>query len=288
MTLEQYIMKRKDEDGIDEFDKSKRSENIRICVNYIFEYFDNYLDSAEENAQSIFDNQKIEKYRKQLADYDPKVRNWLVSLYTAHGKYMNRHLEKLISDKYFLLYSEEPEFRSLAYKITSEVSTKFDFMRSQSEAIYDFIKERHRLESDWHEEYDEANINEEIDAWIRDTYEKHSVNIHAFCEGYIDWFFDHPEAWPKGSKKKSERYNRYIEYRKNGQKISEYLLWDYDMRCAVDPFGINRLYRDMPKKSFVKNRKKDLLVVLSFWAYKYTGDHDFWDEYTRNLELYNA
>ena len=26
MTLEQYIMKRKDEDGIDEFDKSKRSE----------------------------------------------------------------------------------------------------------------------------------------------------------------------------------------------------------------------------------------------------------------------
>ena len=37
MKLEEYILKRKMEDGINEFDKDKRAENTKICVNYVFE-----------------------------------------------------------------------------------------------------------------------------------------------------------------------------------------------------------------------------------------------------------
>ena len=48
MTLEQYILQRKKEDGLNEYNLSKRSENIRICVNYIFEYFDNYLENSPD------------------------------------------------------------------------------------------------------------------------------------------------------------------------------------------------------------------------------------------------
>ena len=36
MTLEEYVIKRKREDEINEFDLEKRMENTRICVNYIF------------------------------------------------------------------------------------------------------------------------------------------------------------------------------------------------------------------------------------------------------------
>ena len=46
MTLEEYIVKRKREDGINEYDLDKRLENTRICVNYIFEYFNNYLEAT--------------------------------------------------------------------------------------------------------------------------------------------------------------------------------------------------------------------------------------------------
>ena len=46
MKLEEYILKRKTEDGINEFDRDKRAENTRICVNYIFEYFNNYLETT--------------------------------------------------------------------------------------------------------------------------------------------------------------------------------------------------------------------------------------------------
>ena len=46
MKLEEYILKRKTEDGINEFDRDKRAENTRICVNYVFEYFNNYLETT--------------------------------------------------------------------------------------------------------------------------------------------------------------------------------------------------------------------------------------------------
>ena len=56
LKLEEYIAKRKKEDGMDEFDKSKRSENTKMAVNYVFEYFNNYLDSIGGSEETILHN----------------------------------------------------------------------------------------------------------------------------------------------------------------------------------------------------------------------------------------
>lgn len=69
MTLEEYIIKRKREDGINEFDLEKRMENTRICVNYIFEYFNNYLDTRPADEKTVLHEQKVDKYRKILSQY---------------------------------------------------------------------------------------------------------------------------------------------------------------------------------------------------------------------------
>ncbi|GAA0290164.1 hypothetical protein GGQ92_003247 [Gracilibacillus halotolerans] len=47
MTLEEYIAKRKREDKINEFDVDSKIDTMRICVNYVFEYFNQYLDIEE-------------------------------------------------------------------------------------------------------------------------------------------------------------------------------------------------------------------------------------------------
>ena len=39
MRIEEFILKRKTEDGINEYDREKRAENTRICVDYVYEYF---------------------------------------------------------------------------------------------------------------------------------------------------------------------------------------------------------------------------------------------------------
>ena len=85
MTLEQYILMRKKEDGINEFDLSKRSENIRLCVNYIFEYFDNYLENSPDSERTIKEENKREKYRQVVSDYSPEVQDWLVEMHSQSG-----------------------------------------------------------------------------------------------------------------------------------------------------------------------------------------------------------
>ena len=118
MTLEQYILMRKKEDGINEYDLSKRSENIRICVNYIFEYFDNYLENSPDSEKTFFEEQKQDKYRQIVSDYVPEVQDWLVEIYSRTGKYAHRHLQNLIYEEtYFLLFNTDSEFRSLSYAI---------------------------------------------------------------------------------------------------------------------------------------------------------------------------
>lgn len=41
--FEEYVARRKKEDRLNEFDIAARAENIKTCVNYVFEYFNNYL-----------------------------------------------------------------------------------------------------------------------------------------------------------------------------------------------------------------------------------------------------
>jgi hypothetical protein len=117
MKLEEYIFKRKKEDGINEYDLDKRSENIRICVNYIFEYFNSYIDTRPAEEKTILHDKKIDNYRNSISNYDTEVKEWLVSMYSSCGKYMHRQLMNLITDIYFLLYNTEAEFRALSYDI---------------------------------------------------------------------------------------------------------------------------------------------------------------------------
>lgn len=190
MTLEEYIIKRKREDGINEFDLEKRMENTRICVNYIFEYFNNYLDTCPADEKTVLHEQKADRYRKMLSKYSQDVQDWLVSLYSSQGKYLHKHLMNLIDDDYFLLYDSEAEFRALSYEVYPRAVKKFKFLEGQSEMVFRFIKEAHRIRNSFHT-YDDFYISDEINAWIYETYNKHiSDPARKFAEAVeklVEW-----------------------------------------------------------------------------------------------------
>ena len=75
ITIEEYIARRKKEDKVNEFDINVRIENIRTCVNYIFEYFNNYLNISEAEEKTALRDEKLDKYRRQLKDYKHNVIN---------------------------------------------------------------------------------------------------------------------------------------------------------------------------------------------------------------------
>jgi hypothetical protein len=279
MRLEEYIFKRKKEDGINEYDLDKRSENIRICVNYIFEYFNSYIDTRPVEEKTILHDKKIDYYRKSISNYDTEVKEWLVSMYSSCGKYMHRQLMNLITDIYFLLYNTEAEFRALSYDIYPKAVKKFKFLDGQSEMIYQFIKEAHRIQNDILN-FSDIYISENINEWIEETYKNYGVNIYNFCYEYVESYFESPEKWPIGHKKKGPYYDQQSQYT---YKLSSCLIWEYDVRQKSNLFGLDTLYKNMPKKDFIKGKKQEFEVVLMYcWLHFFSGDKDnYWDEYSK-------
>jgi len=282
MKLEDYILKRKKEDGINEYDLDKRIENIRICVNYIFEYFNNYIDTRPLEEKTILHDRKIDYYRKSISYYDTEVKEWLVSMYSSYGKHMHKQLMNLITDIYFLLYDTEADFRALSYDIYPKAVKKFKFLDGQSEMIYNFIKEAHKIRN-CISNFSDVYISENINEWIEETYKKHEVNIYNFCYEYTESYFETPEKWPIGHKKKGKDYDKRNDYLYK----SSCLIWEYDVRQKSNLFGLDTLYRNMPKKDFIKGKKQEFESVLMYcWLNWFAGDEDnYWDEYSRIVLL---
>lgn len=282
MRLEEYILKRKSEDGINEYDLEKRTENTRICVNYIFEYFNSYLDTRQADEKTVLQEQKIDKYRNIIKDYDPEVQEWLVSIYSSYGKYMHKQLMNMITDDYFLLYDSEPEFRALSYEIYPKAIKRFKFLEGQSEMIFRFIKSAHCIRNNFYIYDNDFFISDCINEWIFNTYKKYGVNIYNFCAEWVDYFSEFPEIWPKGHKKKSEYYDKREEYKKFN--LSNSFFWNYDYKQKNNLFGLDTLYRNMPKKAFTRGKKQEFEVVLMYcWLHRIESDDVYWDEYSANV-----
>ena len=120
--------------------------------------------------------------------------------------------------------------------------------------------------------YDDFYISDEINAWIYETYNKHGVNIYRFCEEWAHYFFTYPDLWPKGHKKKSEHYADRSKY---GGDLNSILFWDYDYKQKSNLFGLDSLYRSMPKKSFIRGKKQEIEATLMYcWLHGVTRDDE--------------
>ncbi|WP_408006891.1 hypothetical protein ACJROX_19650 [Pseudalkalibacillus sp. A8] len=60
LTIEEYVAKRKKEDKIDELNVDEQNENMRLCVNYVFEYFNHYLNITEAEEKTALKDEKLD------------------------------------------------------------------------------------------------------------------------------------------------------------------------------------------------------------------------------------
>jgi uncharacterized protein YnzC (UPF0291/DUF896 family) len=104
LSIEEYIARRKKEDKLNEFDIDERSQNLKICVDYVFECFNNYLNTTEAEEKTVLHSEKLDKYRKQLHDYEPEVREWAVSIYDEYGKQIHRYIGNILSEYELFFY----------------------------------------------------------------------------------------------------------------------------------------------------------------------------------------
>ena len=267
LSIEEYIARRKKEDRLNEFDANQRVENMRICTNYIFEYFGNYLDITETEERTALHDEKLDKYRKQLHEYDPEIREWLVGVYAEYGKRMNLTIANVLKQcEFFFLYNSENEFRSASYDCYSQLIKKNPFLKEQTEMLFQFIKGYHWAHSERNRQRGIPFISERINDWVEDTWSKHHVDMAGFCWDWINRFWGDEHHWPVTHRLKSK------------DSIRRY---DYDIRQKSNLFNIDSLYRRMPKKLFTKGRKQEFeILMMYYWLHDLEGDEgNYWDEY---------
>jgi len=282
MTLEQYILMRKKEDSLNEYDLSKRSENIRICVNYIFEYFDNYLENSPDSEKTFLEEKKQDKLRKAISAYSPDIQDWIVDFYSRTGKHVHTQLRNLIVDTYFLLYNTDSEFRSLSYAIYPKAIKKVKELEGEGEMIYNFIRDEHRKKSEFSIDQQSIHITDAIDKWISNTFKKYGVNVYAFCEDWLMYFTSTPDLWEKSRKIRNHDCDSLLD--KNSLDLSNWMFWDYDYKPDGERFGLNALYRTMPKKDFTKGKKQAFEAVMMYcYLHSYVIDGKLWEEYYEKL-----
>jgi hypothetical protein len=247
-------------------------------MNYLFEYFNQYMDSMPEDPKMVQHIQKIEKYRDRLSNYSPEIKEWLIDLYSEYGKYVNVTIRNMIEDDLFLLYDSDAEYRALSYGIYAKAIKKLPFLSGQSENLFNLLKDIHTDDSIMTPFHEERILPGDVNEWVNKTYYKHGVNLFAFCYEYMNWFWQSPEVWPKNRKSKDQRRTIYTP--------KDFMYWHYDCRYADNRFNINELYRRLPRKPFLKGKKKKLEAVMMYsWLFEIgAGDNNYWGEYCEEYE----
>ena len=122
ITLDKFIEKRLKDDKKSLLDLDNKENNLQDCVNYIFEYFNTYINIDESRRLQIENDDKIEKYYWQIEKYSTEVQNWLIEVYSKNNKKMNQQIPKLLKDiDVFLLTNSSESFRKYSYKCYSQL-----------------------------------------------------------------------------------------------------------------------------------------------------------------------
>lgn len=266
LSLEEYISKRKKEDRINEFDIESKAQNMQTCMNYIFEYFNQYLDDAKMDEKTVLNKEKLEKYKHSLRHYDPEIQEWLVGIYDDYDKQLNRSIASYLrKDDLFFLYNADTEFRSASYDCYAQLIKRNSFMKEQTEMLFLFIKDHHRIQSHSNKDFENTYISDEVEEWINNTWNKYQVNLPAFASDYVNRFFDNQETWDAKHRIKSKDSWRKYEY-------------DYKQRSNL--FNINSLFRRISQKPFIRGKKQFFEILLMYyWLHEIDGNEDYWQEY---------
>jgi len=94
LRLEEYIAKRKIEDHLNEFDVEQKVNNIKTSIDYVFEYFNQYLPLEGVENHSPEENERLNKYENTLREYSPELKRWFVQMYDETGHQVNKTIMK--------------------------------------------------------------------------------------------------------------------------------------------------------------------------------------------------
>lgn len=150
-----------------------------------------------------------------------------------------------------------------------KIDKKILILKNETENLYKFIKDYHRVKSEPYEYDNFQFLSLDIQEWLEETLTKYGVNIKNFIFEYLNKFSDDTTKWPLKHKKKSDI--KYMDY-------------EYDYKQKRNLFNIDYIYPKICKKPFIRGNKQDIeIMMMHYWLYHIDGDEKYFDEYLEKL-----
>lgn len=269
ISLEEYIIKRKKEDGVDESSLKNKDQNLQLCVNYVFEYFNAYVNISNIQKEAIENDTKLKRYMHSIEHKEEKVQEWLIKIYKKHNVQINRSIELFLKrDLFFYVENSESAFRKYSYNCYAKLSKKNKFLDEYTEELYLFIKDYYTTSSKNDLEFPFAEFNDKVNKYLEDTWNQYHVNIMRFCSDYADYVYATPESWPSYAKTRT----LYNDYDLHIEKIKK------------NYFNFDMHYKRLEHLPYIKNKKNILLALIMYkWVTEIYGEDNTNPEFYENF-----
>ena len=270
MKIEEFMKERKKRDNIDEFDVSKKIDNIHQFINYVFEYFNLYIDIDEIEKEKIELNEKALKYKKELSDYSVETQEWLLKIFMEENiKFVRTLRNRLQEDIAFGLYYDSKGWQKASFNLYAKLIKKYPFLDRYIDELNRFtVDESNRTNVNYLDQLsNEAKgmLPEKVKDWVCKTGRKYHVDLMEWAFGYAEYFSDNSEAWPISRRIKGE----YID--------------TYNVKPKANRFDIDGLYNQLGDIEYIRGKKKYLEVIIMF-VWLDTIDFEFKDFYEEFLK----
>ena len=264
-SLEEYFIKRKKKDRMDEFDLNLHSENMSKAIQYVMDYFNEYLNIEEISQEQLKLQNAIDKIRDNIECMYPEQADLIIAYYLKTKKRLDRIVEDAYKSAYYstLVFSQEEE-HSIAKHICDHLLSNENVTITE-ETITEMIH-RYRLRSiPAPRVADMVDLDDSICEWVRETYSDFHVNLLTFAEEIAE-----------------EYDSRYIEttFDRHNEHYYAYRIVKYEYRYQDNPFDINEICEDNKEKPFLQGHKGDLeMLIMHEWLFNWAHDEEYWPEY---------
>lgn len=264
--IEDYIVKRKRKDKLNEFDFTHHSENMGKVIQYVSDYFNDYLSLEDYSYEQIKLQQNIEKSRKTLESRYPHTHQFIEEYYYQHQKRIDTFIGKACeSFKDVDIYYREEDFRKIADEVVFSRLGIQDMNEKDFGEVILAIEEHLRDRRDKPHRSDMKGLDNKIVNWVFDSYREYGVNIAAYAYN-LAW------KWEE----------KYVDHKYISDYKELFLINNYDYKYQENPFEIDQEYEKHNDLPFLENKRDYLeMLVMYYWLFDMLEDTSYWAEYVQ-------
>lgn len=265
LTIEDYIASRKKKEKIDEFDFQNHSENMATVIQYVTDYFNQYLNLEEYSYEQVKTQQAVDKFKEGIIEKFPTMYEFIISYFWENKKRIDKLLikayEEMEDSELFYLPEDDRKIAEYVCKKKLGITTNEEFLNS----VAMMSKEYRDTEIETPRMSDMKELDNAISDWVIEVFRKYKVDLFDYASNMSYKF-----------------YERYVDYEYDHSTKTSYSINKYDYRYQDNPFNINDIYERNRHREFINGHKGELeMLIMYCWLFEDIHDEDYWPEYVK-------